>query len=487
MTLCFARGDVEIINTNHTSMNFRLSLFLCVILIIPASIQAQYTSPVKDSLYSSILDEWRYIEVTLPDSYKKDDTTRYDVWYVLDGEWDAHTFTNISSYLVAIGFMPPVIIVSVPNRYVDGYNYRDRDLTPTATDDLPNSGGANNFLAFLERELMPAIDHKFRSSGVNGLFGGSFGGMFTLYAMLERPSLFKFYTLSDPALHYDNQYVPKLAARRLGSISFNHTVLNIGGRSGLSYESMARNIVDSLLQVRKPAGLHWRSNLYDHETHGSVTFKSNYDGLKYAYLGYSSRNARFHLTGGIVLKDKPVRLFVFTDNADIHYTLDGSAPNESSTRANEFLIISDPAKLRARSFSSSGRYDHDIPVGIKTGEYLQAKKILHKKGMEELTHVPGRLKDGVLEGYVQIPKDGYYILQLTPAQGTRLTFNDTLLVQEDAASTHVRQTIILPLRKGDYSLKLEHPQSGHSSQLNFGLYQSENGQDDWWRTPLLQL
>lgn len=78
---------------------------------------------IKDSIASRILKETRSFEVTLPQQYNSD-TSRYDVWYVLDGEWNTYTYSVIHAYLQAIGFAPPVIIVGIPNRYVN----------------LPNSG-----------------------------------------------------------------------------------------------------------------------------------------------------------------------------------------------------------------------------------------------------------------------------------------------------------------------------------------------------------
>jgi len=463
----------------------RVLFLLVLVLAGRQGVFAQFASPVKDSIQSVFLNEKRNIEITLPDHYQHD-TTRYDVWYVLDGEWDAFTFTKIAAYEAAIGFMPPVIIVSVPNRYANGFNYRDRDLTPTKTADVDSSGGASLFLAFLEKELLPYIDKNYRTNE-SGLCGGSFGGLFTMYTLLERPSLFRFYALSDPAFHYDNQYIPKLAASRLHSLHVASTVLNIGGRSGLSYDYMGRDVMDSLLRTTAPKGLHWHSALYDNETHGSVTFKSTYDGLRYAYLGYSARTARFHLTGGVVLKDRPVRLFLYTDNADMHYTMDGSEPTRSSPRVNEFLIISDPSRLRAKSFSASGRYDRDIPVTLKSGDYISPKKSTSKtKAATKLT-MKSKPIAGLLNGVVNVPNDGYYIFQLTPSEGTRLYFNDSLLVAYNPSSGHARETIILPLRKGDYSLRLEHfSRNPNDPALNFGFYYSENGQDDWWRNPLLR-
>jgi len=59
-----------------------------------------------------------------------------------------------------------------------------------------------------------------------------------------------------------------------------------------------------------------------------------------------------------------------------------------------------------------------------------------------------------------------------------LYFNDSLWISYDPSRGHARQTEILPLRKGAYSLRLEHPAREGSAPLDFGVYYSEDGQDD---------
>ena len=468
------------------SMPGKIKLLL-VLLFLYLQSHSQFAEPVKDSLYSNILGEERELKIVLPTAYATD-TASYDVWYAVDGEWDTYLHSNIFGYLTAMGFAPPVIIVRVRNRYVNGFNLRDRDLTPTRWKDVDSSGGADRFLDYIEKELMPYVRKKFRTSGESALIGSSYGGMFTIYTMLKRPSLFRFYITADPALQFDNNFVPRLAAQTISGGRFSNTVLNIGGRSGLSYHSMGRDMMDSILQKEAPAGLHWRSALYDDETHSSSVFKSTYDGIKYAYLGYSVRNAQIQPTAGIILKDRPVRLFIPTDHADIHYSTNGNEPAKIDPKVEEFLIVSDPEKLRVKSFSPSGRYDRLMPIGLRSGDYMTAKKITVKKA--DLKKLDSSFRPdgtGVMNGYVSIQKDGYYVLQLTPSTGTKLFFNDSLLVNADAAMGHSRQTIILPLRKGNYLLRIDHPsKNAGDPALGFGFYSSADGQDDWWRNPVVR-
>ncbi|HWV32666.1 MAG TPA: alpha/beta hydrolase-fold protein [Dyadobacter sp.] len=467
----------------------RARLFVIATLsVLYSDLCAQFAAPVKDSIYSAVLGEQRNIVVTLPANYAND-TSRYDVWYILDGEWDGPLFTQIFSYMVNMKFAPPAILIAVPNRYVGGFNLRDRDLTPTKFPDVDSSGGAANYLSFFEKELLPYINKRYRTNGENGLMGGSFGGLFTIYALLERPSLFHFYATADPALHNDGQQIPRLAAKRLPAMHFSNTVLSIGGRSeSVSYHTMARALMDSVLRVSAPTGLHWHSALYPDETHSSTPFKSIYDGLKFSYLGYYVRSARTYPNRGIVLKNRPVKLFVPTDYSDIRYTTDNTAPTRSSKKLDDHLLVSEPEKLRLYSFSPSGRWDRPIPVNLRSGDYLRPSSKMRKFKPDR--KLSGNFKGnsaGVMDGWVQIDKDGYYILQCTPPAGTNLIFNDSLLLHTDENTANTRQAIILPLRSGNYALRVECPACDTGQvPLYFGMYYSENGQDDWWMNPVVK-
>src|SRR5678816_4399638 len=154
-------------------------IFLLLWMVCTAySSVAQYSPPVKDSMFSQTLHEQRTFEIILPDNYNTD-TAHYDVWYVPDGEWNTHTFSNIAGYLASIGFAPRIIIVGVHNRYAaNGFNYRGRDMTPIQTPEIDSSGGASQFLSFFEKELMPHIKSKYRTGSESGIFGSSLGGVF---------------------------------------------------------------------------------------------------------------------------------------------------------------------------------------------------------------------------------------------------------------------------------------------------------------------
>ena len=163
-------------------------LFILPVVIfytLPGIAAAQDLPGKKDSIQSVILNEKRVIQVVLPEKYKPGSKDKYDVLYVLDGDWNTKTMTDVERFIEGEAYMPPTIIIGVLN--VD----RDRDLTPTHVSDNKTSGGADKFLGFLKNELIPYVDKTYPSNGDNTIFGHSFGGLFVMYALLNEPQVFK--------------------------------------------------------------------------------------------------------------------------------------------------------------------------------------------------------------------------------------------------------------------------------------------------------
>jgi predicted alpha/beta superfamily hydrolase len=165
--------------------------------------QAQTESLVtaeRITLHSTVLGEERKVVVRLPEGYDTSET-RYPVLYLLDGEFffqqaaAAVQFLSENAYVdyAAINQpIPKLIVVGIVN--VD----RNRDFTPThapvqGQSRFPTSGEAEEFLDFLETELIPLIDGRYRTHQYRILSGWSLGGLLTVHAFLDRPGLFSAY------------------------------------------------------------------------------------------------------------------------------------------------------------------------------------------------------------------------------------------------------------------------------------------------------
>ena len=337
-------------------MKKSLSFLRGILLILPilacaANAMAQNLPGKRDALRSEILKEERVIQVLLPEKYQPGSADKYDVLYLLDGDWNMRYAAEIQQYLQNESYLPPMIIVAVMN------TSRERDFTPTAVAGAAGTGGADKFLAFFKRELIPHIDKSYPSNGNNILYGHSLGGLFSMYALLSEPQLFNSYLAVDPSFWWDNDYLIKLAGEKLGASSLAGKSLFIGGRDGDALQQMGIAGMDAFLKSKAPKDLSWKVAAFPNETHGSIRFKSVYDGLKFFYDGYISRSVVFHPMSGIALKDKPFTLFYAGSPGPVHYTTDGSDPTASSPKMTPENTVVNPVKIAAKVLDRAGRYN----------------------------------------------------------------------------------------------------------------------------------
>ena len=470
------------------------------------TVMAQNIKAIRDTIYSEILKEKRAIEIMLPEVQEKDTKERYDVLYVTDGEWNTKIVSPICQYLADKWLIPKNIIVSIPHNNLQGINLRERDLIPPHENDSL-AGHADNFLSFLKNELIPYVNRTYPTSGKNTISGGSLGGTFILYALLTEPQLFDSYIAGDPAFWWDDYYINKFAADKMHDFPDIKVLFMTGRgtREGRDYRSMGIYSMDSIITAKSPKGLHWKSIAYLDETHRSGLLKTIYDGLRFTYYGYGSK-IQFYPGNGIVVKNKPLKIVPQDETywLNLRYTTDGTEPSESSPKFDE-MDISDSTMLKVKLFSTSGRYDQTITGNFKIGEVLPAitkPKNLKPGGLRytyykgEWDHLPdfkklkhgesgftdeSYSKDGILElpnqsklaclidGYLEIKEDGYYMFMINTDDAAKLYLNDLVLISNDGTDKNMwLQTYSLPLERGFYHLRLEYFQKKGGGSLRYG-------------------
>ena len=191
-------------------------LIACIVTAIATTIvvRHQYEQAADDRhvvaavVRSRVLSEQRDLIVSLPDSYQQDTTRRYPVLYVLDGSSQTAPTAQSARLMARIGVMPEIIVVGLP---ASGEN-RARDYTPPymrADADEKNgpAGEANRFLQFIETELIPHVEQRYRTTSTRMLAGNSRGGLFVMYSLLEKPDLFSARFAYSPALWRDNDRI----------------------------------------------------------------------------------------------------------------------------------------------------------------------------------------------------------------------------------------------------------------------------------------
>ena len=175
---------------------------------------------IKDSfthrVQSAHVDGMEYlINVHLPLTYGMNQDS-YPVVYYTDAFFTTEIVTGTKKILEVSGKIANTIFVGISHEgdFTQFVSNRSRDLIPTQIpqDELmvypgatPTSGGAGHFLAFIEHELFPLVEKEYRvDTGNRGLIGSSYGGLFAAWTMVNRPELFQKFSLTSPALYWDD-------------------------------------------------------------------------------------------------------------------------------------------------------------------------------------------------------------------------------------------------------------------------------------------
>lgn len=268
----------------------RLSSALFVLFLLTYGVRAQAPlagTVTRLTLKSNVLGEERLILVSTPAGYENNKLS-YPVLYLTDGDAHiGHTASTIE-FLSRNGRMSPMIIVGITN------TDRTRDLTPvkaTAKNpqgalQFPTSGGADNFLKFIETELMPEVEKRYRVKPYRVLAGHSLGGLFTVHAMMARPGLFNSYVAVSPSLQWEDKEALKRAEVFFGKQKeLNSTLFvslgNEPGAIGESFDSFRQ-----LLEKTNIKDFQWQAERMADEDHGSVVMRSHYAGLRKIYDGW---------------------------------------------------------------------------------------------------------------------------------------------------------------------------------------------------------
>jgi uncharacterized protein len=237
------------------------------------------------TIKSETLNQEREILVYLPNGYETNDN-KYPVIYLLDGGFHFHHATGVVQFLASQGRMPQTILVAIKN--ID----RNKDFLPTNVEDVPTSGGAEDFLTFISDELIPHIDENYRTRPYRTLIGHSFGGTFTAYTFLEDPTIFDSYIAISPVLHWDEDLLVKKAETALKSIYSKNKYFYMTLGDEPPYVP-AIDKFTSMIETKVPEKLEFSYTQMIEETHGSIPHLTMYNGLEKLYDGWGLPRNKF--------------------------------------------------------------------------------------------------------------------------------------------------------------------------------------------------
>jgi predicted alpha/beta superfamily hydrolase len=207
-------------------------------------------------------------------------------------------------FLVAHDRMPELIVVGIVN------TDRTRDLTPTRADvknpdgtvqAFPTSGGSDKFLDFIQNELMPEVNKRYRTAPYRIFAGHSLGGLLAIHTLVNRPNLFDAYIAISPSLWWDNGHTLHQAEQLFAKHQeLKKTLFFSLASEGNTANPMSKAFdqFKKLVETNAPKGLTWQCKRYPDEDHGSTTLLAHYDGLRNAFAGWQM--PRDEKTGNLV-------------------------------------------------------------------------------------------------------------------------------------------------------------------------------------------
>ena len=231
----------------------------------------------QHKINSQILNEERTILVRVPANYQTGE--KFPVIYMLDAHPPQNAMmVGLIEQQVWGGFMPEMIVVGIQN------TNRTRDMTPTKTE-RADSGGGENFIKFIESEVIPLVEKNYRTQPFRVFAGHSLGGLTAVYAFVSRPDLFNAYIAASPVLHWDNKFVIKRAEELFKqNRDFNKTLFITVGDEPDYMDGF--NSFQDLLKKQKPKNLEYEFRQFKDENHASVVLPAYYNGLRKVFAGW---------------------------------------------------------------------------------------------------------------------------------------------------------------------------------------------------------
>lgn len=263
----------------------RIPLFLTIFLAFVSAIAGQTEQVASVAHYvhkidSKFVGEERTVLVRVPLAYRQRPNSRFPVLYMLDAHPPQNAMmAGIVEQQAWGDKMPEMIIVGIQN------TNRTRDMTPTATA-RAGSGGAENFLDFIEKELIPMVESNYRTKPYRVFAGHSLGGLLAIHTLVTRPRMFNAYIAASPVLNWDNDVVIKRAEQEFKKKAVSKRTVFVALGNEPEYQSGFDSFRE-LVKRSKPDGLDIEFQQFKDENHGSVVLPAYFGGLRKIYEGWN--------------------------------------------------------------------------------------------------------------------------------------------------------------------------------------------------------
>lgn len=245
------------------------------------------------TLTSEVLKENRKIQVYLPESYSSSDKN-YPVVYILDGQRLFDLGVSMNKSFKRFRLSPDFIVVGIVNTYPQRFGHF--------------SSKAEEFIDFIQQDVISFIDRKFRTSKDRLLFGWEYAGGFAIQTLISNPDLFTAYIAASPfPLNAPDLSIKDKRLQQLDSLLHQKGALNkhlyfsVAEDEGMVKKGT--NDLNALLLKTQKEHFKWKYRILKGEEHRSTAYATLYKALKsyfyyYPVLQFSNHDA-FLKAGGV--------------------------------------------------------------------------------------------------------------------------------------------------------------------------------------------
>jgi hypothetical protein len=247
------------------------------------------------NVYSKAVQDSFVISIQLPEKYDKDSLKNYPTVYMLDANFHFPILASTVRQYEKAGILPPIILIGIGYKsfeLMDSLRVRD-DLYPAAmpSDEVNAIGGGSKFYDFITNQLIPYIDSTYKTEKINRtLLGHSFGGYFSLYALLNQvengKTIFKNFAAASPSLWYNKFYLNQLTKKlkNRGNKDTLNVFTTVGGLENTEWDIVpGKKLADSFTNI---TDIKFQHEVYSDLGHMDVAAISFIKALQAFYTDY---------------------------------------------------------------------------------------------------------------------------------------------------------------------------------------------------------
>jgi predicted alpha/beta superfamily hydrolase len=225
-------------------------------------------SQIKIINYESAkLQEKRELYISLPASYEKNPTKRYPLLILMDGDYLLNPFTGTLIYGAYWDDLPEVIIVGISQNKND---QRSIDCGLDEVTGMPD-GKSVDFFDFISLELVPFIQHDYRTTNFKIIAGHDSTAAFSNFFLYKGNSLFNAYISLSPELpvNMENELPEILASTKLPLFYY----LSTADGDDKKMQERIKNL-DAKIQAIQNPNLNYKFEYFKETSHFSIVLHS---------------------------------------------------------------------------------------------------------------------------------------------------------------------------------------------------------------------